>query len=56
MTQRPVSGSSVFAMRTPALLTILTWTFEGSCDVMTDKFLEDQAFIGDNRQERCDYF
>ena len=36
--------------------TILTWTFEGKCDVMTDKFLEQQAFVGDNRQERCDYF
>jgi hypothetical protein len=34
---------------------ILKWTFEGDCDSMTDKFLEDQAFIGDNRQERCDY-
>jgi hypothetical protein len=36
--------------------TILKWTFEGDCDVMTDKFLEAQAFIGDNRKERCDYF
>src|SRR3954451_15634019 len=36
--------------------TILKWTFEGDCDTMTDKFLEDQAFIGDNRQERCAYF
>jgi hypothetical protein len=34
---------------------ILTWTFEGNCDAMTDKFLEDQAFIGDNREERCAY-
>jgi hypothetical protein len=34
---------------------ILKWTFEGDCDSMTDKFLEEQAFIGDNRQERCAY-
>ena len=34
---------------------ILKWTFEGDCDSMTDKFLESQAFIGDNRQERCAY-
>jgi hypothetical protein len=34
---------------------ILKWTFEGDCNSMTDKFLEEQAFIGDNRQERCDY-
>src|SRR3954447_18996124 len=36
--------------------TVLKWTFEGDCDLMTDKFLEDQAFIGDTRQERCDFF
>ena len=36
--------------------TILKWIFEGDCDVMTDNFLEDQAFIGDNRKERCAYF
>jgi hypothetical protein len=36
--------------------TILDWTFKGDCDLMTDKFLEQQAFIGDNRKERCDYF
>jgi hypothetical protein len=36
--------------------TVLKWTFEGDCDTMTDKFLKDQAFIGDNRKERCDYF
>jgi hypothetical protein len=35
---------------------ILDFTFEGSCDTMTDKFLETQAFIGETRQERCDYF
>jgi hypothetical protein len=34
---------------------LLKWTFEGDCDSMTDKFLEQQAFIGDTRQERCDY-
>ena len=36
--------------------TIIDWTFEGDCDLMTDKFLEEQAFIGDDRKERCDYF
>jgi hypothetical protein len=36
--------------------TIITWTFEGDCDTMTDKFLEEQAFVGDNRTERCKYF
>jgi hypothetical protein len=35
---------------------VLDWTFKGDCDLMTDKFLEQQAFIGDNRKERCDYF
>ncbi len=36
--------------------TILKWTFEGDCELMTDKFLEEQAFVGDTRTERCDYF
>jgi hypothetical protein len=36
--------------------TILTFTFEGDCDTMTDKFLEAQAFIGDTREERCEFF
>ena len=35
---------------------VLDYTFKGDCETMTDKFLEQQAFIGDNRQERCDYF
>ena len=35
---------------------VLKWTFEGDCDVMTDKFLEAQAFVGETRQERCDFF
>src|SRR3954469_17938846 len=34
---------------------ILSWTFEGNCDAMTDKFLDDQAFFGDTRTERCAY-
>jgi hypothetical protein len=34
---------------------ILSWTFEGNCDAMTDKFLDDQAFFGDTRAERCAY-
>ena len=36
--------------------TILDWTFEANCDLMTDKFLEEQAFVGDTRAERCKYF
>jgi hypothetical protein len=34
---------------------ILSWTFEGNCDAMTDKFLDDQVFFGDTREERCAY-
>jgi hypothetical protein len=37
--------------------TVIKWTFEGDCDLMTDKFLEEQLLgLGDNRQERCDLF
>jgi hypothetical protein len=32
--------------------TILDWTFEGDCDLMTDKFLEAQAFAGDMADRR----
>lgn len=35
--------------------TIKSWLTEGGCDLMTDKFLEDQTFI-DNRDEACDTF
>ena len=35
--------------------TILKWTFSGDCDLMTDTFLEAQAFVGDTRAERCGY-
>jgi hypothetical protein len=36
---------------------VVEWTFEGKCELMTDKFLEDQLLgLGDNRQERCDLF
>ena len=36
---------------------VIKWTFEGDCDYMTDKFLEDQLLgLGDNRAERCDLF
>ena len=36
--------------------TILDWTFEkDKCQYMTDKFVKAQAFIGDTRQERCDF-
>jgi hypothetical protein len=36
--------------------TILTWLLEGDCDLMTDEFLEEQAFVGDTREERCKFF
>ena len=33
------------------------WMLEGDCDLMTDKFLEEQLLgLGDNRKERCDLF
>lgn len=35
--------------------TLLTWDFEGDCDLVTDKFLEDYAFISGNREEACQY-
>ena len=35
--------------------TLRTWLLEGDCDVMTDKFLEDQTFISD-REDACDTF
>jgi hypothetical protein len=36
---------------------VLEWTFEGKCELMTDKFLEAQLLgLGDNRAERCDLF
>ena len=34
---------------------LFSWMFEGNCDAMTDNFLEEQAFIGDSREERCAY-
>ena len=37
--------------------TVIKWTFEGDCDLMTDKFLEDQLLgLGDTRKEKCDLF
>ncbi len=37
--------------------TVVDWTFEGDCDLMTDMFLEDQLLgLGENRKERCDLF
>jgi hypothetical protein len=37
--------------------TVVDWTFEGDCDLMTDKFLEDQLLgLGETRKERCDLF
>ena len=48
--------SSIGADLDAVKATVLKWTFEGDCDTMTDTFLEDQAFIGDTRKERCDYF
>lgn len=36
--------------------TLVTWLLEGPCEVMSDKFLEEQAFTGDTREERCEAF
>ena len=35
---------------------VLDFTFKGDCDTMTDKFLDTQAFVGETREEKCDYF
>ena len=35
---------------TPVEATIKTWLLEGDCDLMTDRFLEDQAFSDDPKQ------
>lgn len=36
---------------------VIEWTFEGKCELMTDKFLEDQLLgLGESRDERCDLF
>ncbi|MEX2193696.1 MAG: hypothetical protein WD844_00280 [Thermoleophilaceae bacterium] len=36
--------------------TLVTWLLEGPCDLMSDKFLEEQSFVGDTREERCELF
>lgn len=36
--------------------TVVTWILEGPCELMSDKFLEEQAFVGDTREERCEFF
>jgi hypothetical protein len=36
---------------------VTKWTFEGKCEYMTDKFLEDQLLgLGDAREDRCELF
>ncbi len=35
---------------------VLDYTFKGDCDTMTDKFLDTQAFGGDTRAEKCEFF
>ena len=35
---------------------ILDYTFKGDCDTMTDKFLDTQAFSGETREEKCEFF
>lgn len=47
----PASGEDAEAISD----TIRTWLTEGGCELMTDKFLESQAFVGDSREERCKY-
>ena len=36
--------------------TLVTWILEGPCELMSDKFLEEQSFVGDTREERCEFF
>lgn len=48
----PASAAEEAAIRE----TLVTWLTEGGCDLMTDAFLEEQAFAGDNRRERCKAF
>jgi hypothetical protein len=36
--------------------TLVTWILEGPCELMSDKFLEEQSFVGDTRAERCEFF
>jgi hypothetical protein len=35
---------------------VLDYTFKGSCETMTDKFLDTQAFSGETREEKCEFF
>jgi hypothetical protein len=35
--------------------TLLTWDFEGDCNLVTDKFLEDYTFISGDREQACQY-
>ncbi|HEX8648300.1 MAG TPA: hypothetical protein VF715_15510 [Thermoleophilaceae bacterium] len=36
---------------------VTKWTFEGKCEYMTDRFLEDQLLgLGDARADRCKLF
>ena len=35
--------------------TLLAWDFEGDCDVVTNKFLEEYAFIADDREQACQF-
>jgi hypothetical protein len=48
----PVSEDDQTAIRE----TLVTWILEGPCELMSDKFLEEQAFVGDTREERCEFF
>jgi hypothetical protein len=51
------SGSSALSTEDEAAIedTIKTWLTEGGCDLMTDKFLENQTFIEDPA-EACETF
>ena len=35
---------------------VIDYTFKGSCETMTDKFLDTQAFSGETREEKCEFF
>jgi hypothetical protein len=55
-TEQPPAGEAPAGGSDAVKETIIKWTFEGDCELMTDKVLEEQAFVGDNRKERCKYF
>jgi hypothetical protein len=51
------SGSSSSEPESEVRETILTWLLDGDCDVMTDRFLDDQVLgVGEGRKQQCEIF